>query len=180
MFCPYYSQPSSTLTNSTCWAGCRSSPAVQLKGSSKADFIFVNGRCVNVHLNLDVCSHRLFFSAFFSCIRVACDVVSWSLLSSDVLREYSSKLSSFVAFCSHPLILYIVPSVAWGEDGIDELHVVGYVYQELLVCTANFTYIYAMSLSTLYSLCLLYTLIQHIKYLYIKVYCNVSNILNAI
>lgn len=66
-------------------------------------------------------------------------------------------------FYSQPIILYVVPSVAWGEDGIDELHVVGYVYQELLVCTANFTYIYATSLSTLYSLCLLYTHIQHIE-----------------
>lgn len=83
-----------------------------------------------------------------------------------VFRCVSSKLSFICCFCSQPLILYIVPSVAWGEDGVDELHVVGYVCQELLVCTANFTYIYATSLSTLYSLCLLYTHIQHIKYLY--------------
>lgn len=78
MFCPHYSQSSSTLTNSTCWAGCCSSPAVQITGSSKADFIFVNDRCVNVHL----CSHRLFHfylgSSFsFSRIRVVRDVVSW-------------------------------------------------------------------------------------------------------
>ncbi len=84
-------------------------------------------------------------------------------LPSDVLQENSSKLSFFVASVLSSLILYVVPSVAWGEDGIDELHVVGYVYQELLVCTANFTYIYATSLSTLYSLCLLYTHIQHIE-----------------
>lgn len=73
----------------------------------------------------------------------------------------------FAAFVLNTVpLLYLVPSVAWGEDGIDDLHVVGYVYQELLVCTANFTYIYAMSLSTLYNLCLLYTQIQHRKYLY--------------
>lgn len=75
----------------------------------------------------------------------------------DVLQEYSNKFGFFVASVIKPLILCVVPSVAWGEDGIDELHVVGYVYRELLVCTANFTYIYATSLSTLYSLCLLYT-----------------------
>lgn len=75
--------------------------------------------------------------------------------------------SQICCFCSQPVpLLYLVPSVACGEVGIDELHVVGYVYQELLVCTANFTYIYAMSLSTLYSLCLLYAQIQHRKYLY--------------
>lgn len=186
MFCPHYSQSPSTLTNSTCWAGCCSSPAVQLTGSSEADFIFVNDRCVNVHLCLDLCNHRLFgffwlfvcLSPHFSCIRVVCDVVSWSrqlsLLcfcpppfptSSDALQEYSTKLSFFVTCASvlNLFFLYVVPSVAWGEDGIDELHVVGYVYQELLVCTANFTYIYATSLSTLYSLCLLYTHIQHIE-----------------
>ncbi len=73
-------------------------------------------------------------------------------------ENFSLSLSVLDSF-----ILYVVPSVAWGEDGIDELHVVGYVYQELLVCTANFTYIYATSLSTLYSLCLLYTHIQHIE-----------------
>lgn len=79
---------------------------------------------------------------------------------------FSSNLVLVCCFCSQPfLLLYLVPSVAWEEDGIDELHVVGYVYQELFVCTANFTYIYAMSLSTLYSLCLLYTQIQHRKYL---------------
>ena len=80
------------------------------------------------------------------------------------LQNILANKSSFVAsvFLLN-LILYVVPSVAWGEDGIDELHVVGYVYQELLVCTANFTYIYATSLSTLYSLCLLYTHIQHIE-----------------
>lgn len=86
MFCPHYSQSPSTLTNSTCWAGCCSSPAVQLTGSSEADFIFVNDRCVNVHLCLDLCNHRLFgffwlfvcLSPHFSCIRVVCDVVSWS------------------------------------------------------------------------------------------------------
>lgn len=50
--------------------------------------------------------------------------------------------------------LSVVSSVAWEENGIDELHVVGYVYKELLVCTANFTSIYAKSLSALYSLCL--------------------------
>lgn len=85
--------------------------------------------------------------------------------SSDALQEYSTKLSFFVTCASvlNLFFLYVVPSVAWGEDGIDELHVVGYVYQELLVCTANFTYIYATSLSTLYSLCLLYTHIQHIE-----------------
>lgn len=43
-----------------------------------------------------------------------------------------------LVFQSHSLP--VVSSVAWGEDGIDELHVVGYVYQELLVCTAHFTY----------------------------------------
>ena len=54
-------------------------------------------------------------------------------------------------------------SVAWKGDGFQELHVVGYVYQELLVCTAHFTYIYAKSLSALYRLCLLYKQIQHIE-----------------
>lgn len=59
-----------------------------------------------------------------------------------------------LVFQSHSLP--VVSSVAWGEDGIDELHVVGYVYQELLVCTSNFTYIYATSLSALYSLFVVY------------------------
>lgn len=77
-------------------------------------------------------------------------------LSSDVFQECSSKLTFFIASVFN-LFLYVVPSVAWGEDGIDELHVVGYVYQELLVCIANFTYIYATSLSTLYSLFVVYT-----------------------
>lgn len=102
--------------------------------------------------------------------------VSTFALSADILPNV---ISSSVVF--PPLLLCIVPSVAWGEDGIDELHVVGCVYQELLVYSANFTYIYATSLSTLYSLCLLYTHIQHIdSNIYIKVYCNVSNKLNAI
>lgn len=89
---------------------------------------------------------------------------SYALSPPPHLQNILANKSSFVAsvFLLN-LILYVVPSVAWGEDGIDELHVVGYVYQELLVCTANFTYIYATSLSTLYSLCLLYTHIQHIE-----------------
>lgn len=161
----------STLTNSTCWAGCCSSPADQWTGSSEADFIFVNDRCVNVHLCLDLCSHLYFFCPilfFFSLV-----YGSRAMSSPDPSHSYAlfpppqnilANKSSFVAsvFLLN-LILYVVPSVAWGEDGIDELHVVGYVYQELLVCTANFTYIYATSLSTLYSLCLLYTHIQHIE-----------------
>lgn len=157
---------------------------LQPSGSSKADFIFVNDQCVNVHLCwisvatiLFVC---LFVSSFhFYCIRVLRDVVfwSWTVVTFVLLVSLSPSLQicwqenvqaehSFFVTCASvfkPLILYIVPSVAWGEDGIDELHAVGYVYQELLVCTANFTYIYAMSLSALYSLCLLYTHIQHIE-----------------
>ena len=161
----------STLTNSTCWAGCCSSPADQWTGSSEADFIFVNDRCVNVHLCLDLCSHLYFFCPilfFFLSYtgRVRCHLLIpvTLMLCSPPLQNILANKSSFVAsvFLLN-LILYVVPSVAWGEDGIDELHVVGYVYQELLVCTANFTYIYATSLSTLYSLCLLYTHIQHIE-----------------
>lgn len=105
--------------------------------------------CVNVHLSLD----------------------DFSLMTHASLTGSSdSHMLSQIWFAAFVLntvpLLYLVPSVAWGEDGIDDLHVVGYVYKELLVCTANFTYIYAMSLSTLYSLCLLYTQIQHRKYLY--------------
>lgn len=82
-------------------------------------------------------------------------------LFSDVLKLSSRKRNSLLQFPTSYFVCF--PSFAWGEDGIDELHVVGYVYQELLVYTANFTYIYATSLSTLYSLCLLYTHIQHIE-----------------
>lgn len=65
------------------------------------------------------------------------------------------------------LLLSFFSSFAWGEDGIDGLHVVGYVYQELLVCTSNFTYIYATSLSALYSLFVVYIYTTYwIKYLY--------------
>lgn len=111
-----------------------------------------------------------FFCSFFSSrVWLACDVVS----SSPVSGRFSPPCFYFFfsdASVCRPSFCFcfgtIVPSVAWGEDGIDELHVVGRVYRELLVCTANFTYIYATSLSTLYSLCLLYTQIQHIKYLY--------------
>ncbi|MEE6470792.1 hypothetical protein FKM82_009065 [Ascaphus truei] len=46
-------------------------------------------------------------------------------------------------------------SSAWEEDGNDDLHVVSYVYREMLVCVTKFTYIYAKRLSALYSLCLL-------------------------
>lgn len=93
----------------------------------------------------------------------------------DVLQEYSRNFFRF-----QPLILYVVPSFAWGEDGIDELHVVGYVYQELLVCTANFTYMQRVCLH--YTVCVCCIHIYNIlnKNIYIKVYCNVSNILNAI
>lgn len=77
MFCPHYSQSPSTLTNSTCWAGCCSSPAVQLTGSSEADFIFVNDQCVNVHLCLDLCSHRfLFFFVQFCLVGLSVLLIS--------------------------------------------------------------------------------------------------------
>lgn len=139
----------------TLHAGLAAAPAPQ------ADFIFVNDRCVNVHLFFRWSS----FGSFW-------DVVSpFSFHPS--LRNNLALFSSFCfffffSFFFRRLILYVVPSVAWGEDGIDELHVVGYVYQELLVCTANFTYIYATSLSTLYSLCLLYNTYTTywLKYLY--------------
>ena len=76
--------------------------------------------------------------------------------------------SSFSPICPGYFFFFIsvsllFSSVAWKGDGFQELHVVGYVYQELLVCTAHFTYIYAKSLSALYRLCLLYKQIQHIE-----------------
>lgn len=76
------------------------------------------------------------------------------------------------------LVLSFVPSVAWGEDGIDELHVVGYVYQELLVSLILLTYMQHVCLH--YTVCVgcihIYNMLN--KNIYIKVYCNVSNILN--
>lgn len=105
VFCPHYSPSFFTLTNSTCWAGCCSSPADQSTGSSEADFIFVNDRCVNVHLCLDLCSHLYFFCPhFFSRIRVACDVISWSqsllcFVPAPPPSEYSSKQEFLCRFC---------------------------------------------------------------------------------
>lgn len=94
-------------------------------------------------------------------------------ICSNVLQEHPS-------FWFRPLILCVVPSVAWGEDGIDELHVVGYVNQELLVCSANFTYMQWVCLHYTVCVCCIHTYNILNKNIYIKVYCNVSNILNAI
>lgn len=69
---------------------------------------------------------------------------------------------NILASVFEPLILYVVPSVAWGEDGIDELHVVGYVNQELLVCTANFTYMQRVCLHYTVCVCCIH-IIQHIE-----------------
>lgn len=105
-------------------------------------FFYVNDWCVNVHPCSCLCFiFFIFWSSFLSYIRVAClqipDHFFLPSPASDVLQEYSRN---FLASFFQPLMLYVVPSVAWGENGIEELHVVGYVYQELLVCTANFTY----------------------------------------
>jgi len=51
--------------------------------------------------------------------------ISFQMRHEDILANVASQ----------PLVLYIVPSVAWGEDGIDELHVVGYVHRELTLHT---------------------------------------------
>lgn len=72
------------------------------------------------------------------------------------------KCVTRIASVFEPLILYVVPSVAWGEDGTDELHVVGYVNQELLVCTANFTYMQRVCLHYTVCVCCIH-IIQHIE-----------------
>lgn len=94
-----------------------------------------------------------------------------SISSPDPNRIFA-LLPPFVQMCYEnilasvfePLILYVVPSasVAWGEDGIDELHVVGYVNQELLVCTANFTYMQRVCLHYTVCVCCIH-IIQHIE-----------------
>lgn len=152
--CPAYSQSPSTLTNSTCWAGCCSSPAGWLYFCK-----WPVCKCTSV---------PLFLLSLFVSSPDLDHVFSFRPSLQNILAHLSSFCSFFFFFFFSRLILYVVPSVAWGEDGIDELHVVGYVYQELLVCTANFTYIYATSLSTLYSLCLLYNTYTTywLKYLY--------------
>lgn len=78
-----------------------------------------------------------------------------------IARE-SLSISRFVSFIFRPSVS-LFSWVAWEGASFRELHVVGYVYQELWVCTAHFTYIYAKSLSALYRLCLLYKQIQRIE-----------------
>lgn len=188
LFCPpRRSRRRSVFTNSL-HAGLAAAAAlpVESSGSSKADFIFVKCqvcKCTSQSWCLSplfiplifffLPRPRLIFCSFFSSrVWLACDVVSSSPPSPDVFLRLVFFFVFFLCCFRLSTLFFcccfgtIVPSVAWGEDGIDELHVVGRVYRELLVCTANFTYIYATSLSTLYSLCLLYTQIQHIKYLY--------------
>lgn len=50
-------------------------------------------------------------------------------------------LCNLCCFCFEPLFFCTLSHLLHGEeDGVDDLHVVGYVCQELLVCTANFTH----------------------------------------
>ena len=155
----------------------------------KVTFIFVNDWCANVSSLLFTSSaHTVFFkvcyfpsrsSVLLSCYGAIIEqfwlsflfychpsfsfLVLLFLSLSCVIFSHSWSgcvVSVFFFFISVSLLF---SSVAWKGDGFQELHVVGYVYQELLVCTAHFTYIYAKSLSALYRLCLLYKQIQHIE-----------------
>lgn len=104
-----------------------------------------------------------FVRPHLSRIRVVCRFrlqipIAFCFVTPFVQMCYENILASVF----EPLILYVVPSVAWGEDGIDELHVVGYVNQELLVCTANFTYMQRVCLHYTVCVCCIH-IIQHIE-----------------
>lgn len=138
---------SSYPANSTCWAG-RSSPADRNKTGWLYFCKWKLCKCS------DLCNHLfLWFSSsvsdHFSRIRVVCDTVS-------------KKHPYFFLVVPLCCFWWFVPSVAWGEDGIEELHVVGYVYQELLVSLILLTYMQHVCLH--YTVCVwLYTYIQHVE-----------------
>ncbi len=152
-----------------------SCPADQWTGFTKVEFIFVSDWWVLVHLLVrsfvfsSFKSARVRFVPFRSCVtslnrNEKQSLNNWSFLCFLRISDFQWwRKVSIVCWLGLNIDLTVTSSVAWEEGGIYELHVVGYVYHGLLVCSANFTYIYAKSLSALYSLCLLYTQIQHIE-----------------